>query len=101
MYTVRPEAFAFHLWGLYQAGVRGKALHTSDFGRLLWLDGDGARRTRAHVAEKGWWRFAAIGAHSRLKPGTSLANSVLLPGSDAAGRIHGSILWEGWSTLLS
>lgn len=43
----------------------------------------------------------AVCSGSRVQPGATLSGSLLLPGSVAEGRIADSILWEGWSTLLT
>jgi len=67
-YAVRPEAFCFHLWGLYGTGLRGRALADSPFWRLLLLDGEEARRLIAAVAERGWWKFTKLGAAEEVLP---------------------------------
>jgi hypothetical protein len=67
-YQVRPEAFAFHLWGLYEAGYRGPALLDPDFWRLLLLRRDDLRPTARSLAERGWWRFTSIAGVDELRP---------------------------------
>jgi hypothetical protein len=62
LYTVRPEVFSFHLWGLYENGLRGRALYTTCFWRLLLLAEQEAQHLMTVVAERGWWRLTTLGA---------------------------------------
>jgi hypothetical protein len=67
-YTVRPEVFSFHLWGLYDSGLRGRALYAAPFWRLLLLDEREAHHLATRVAERGWWRFTTLGAAEEMFP---------------------------------
>lgn len=68
IYSVRPEVFSFHLWGLYEAGFRGSALCEAGFWRALLLDTVGARRMVGLVSEHGWWRYTSVGGTEELLP---------------------------------
>lgn len=76
-YRVRAETFGFHLWGLYEAGLRGPELIQSRFWRLLLLNEDEVREAVRSLSERGWWRFAAVGGIEELLP--------------ASGSVHGWI----------
>jgi hypothetical protein len=67
-YAVRPEVFSFHLWGLYDSGLRGRSLHETPFWRLLLLDEREAQQLTAVVAARGWWRLTTLGAAEELLP---------------------------------
>jgi hypothetical protein len=67
-YVVRPEAFAFHLRGLYDAGLRGSALIESPFWRMLLLNEADARQAVRAVVERGWWRHTNVGGVEELLP---------------------------------
>ncbi|MBI3300571.1 MAG: DUF1819 family protein [Deltaproteobacteria bacterium] len=67
-YTVRPEVFSFHLWGLYDSGLRGRALYATPFWRLLLLDEREAQQLTAVVAAQGWWKLTTLGAAEELLP---------------------------------
>jgi hypothetical protein len=67
-YSVRPEAFSFHLWGLYSAGLRGRALHESAFWRFLLLSADEVRPHVQRVAEARWWRLTNVGGVDEIRP---------------------------------
>lgn len=67
-YAVRPEVFSFHLWGLYDSGLRGRSLHESPFWRLLLLDEREAQQLTTVVAARGWWRLTTLGAAEELLP---------------------------------
>jgi hypothetical protein len=67
-YSVRPEAFGFHLWSLHDSGLRGPALARSPFWRLMLLSEDEARQAVKAVAERGWWRYTTIGGVEELRP---------------------------------
>src|SRR2546425_1121241 len=67
-YTVRPEVFSFHLWGLYDSGLRSRALYVTPFWRLLLLDKREAHHLVTRVAERGWWRFTTLGATEEMFP---------------------------------
>jgi len=67
-YTLRAEAFAFHLWGLYDAGHRGSGLTTSPFWRLLFLREPEAREHIRAVVERRWWRFTSVGGIDQVLP---------------------------------
>lgn len=67
-YAVRPEVFSFHLWGLYESGLRGRSLHETPFWRLLLLDEREAQQLTAAVAARGWWRLTTLGAAEELLP---------------------------------
>jgi bacteriophage exclusion system BrxA-like protein len=59
-YDVRPEAFCFHLWGLYGVGVRGDSLYNTPFWRLLLLSAAEARTMLTVVGSRGWWRVRTL-----------------------------------------
>lgn len=67
-YSVRPEAFGFHLWSLHDSGLRGPALVRSPFWRLMLLSEDEAVQAVKAVAERGWWRYTTIGGVEELRP---------------------------------
>ncbi len=67
-YAVRPEVFGFHLWGLYERGLRGAELHRSRFWRLLLLEPPESRRLVVVVADHGWWKFTSAGGTDELVP---------------------------------
>lgn len=67
-YSVRPEAFGFHLWGLYDTGLRGPALARSPFWRLMLLSEDEVRQAVKMVAERAWWQYTVIGGLEELRP---------------------------------
>ena len=67
-YDVRAEAFCFHLWGLYAAGLRSDALYKTPFWRLLLLSEADARRMVALVGARGWWRVRTLGATVEAVP---------------------------------
>jgi hypothetical protein len=67
-YSVRPEVFAFHLWGQYEQGLRGAALHETVFWRLLLLHPLEARRLVGVVADRGWWKFTSAGGADEIVP---------------------------------
>ncbi len=67
-YAVRPEVFAFHLWGQYEDGLRGSALHETPFWRLLLLERTEPRRLAGVVADRGWWKFTAAGGADEIVP---------------------------------
>ena len=70
-YAVRPEAFGFHLRGLYDSGVRGAALIDSPFWRMLLLNEEDARQAFRAVVERGWWRHTNVGGVEELLPSSS------------------------------
>ena len=67
-FVVRPEAFAFHLWGLYDAGLRGRTLRETPFWRLLLLGEDEPRAALRTVADRGWWRYTTVGVVEEIIP---------------------------------
>jgi hypothetical protein len=67
-YAARSEAFGFHLWGLYDHGFRGAALHETSFWRLLLVEPTEARTLVAKLAEQGWWKFTSVGGTEELVP---------------------------------
>lgn len=67
-YAVRPEAFGFHLRGLYDSGLRGSALIDSQFWRMLLLNEEAARQAFRTVVERGWWRHTNVGGVEELLP---------------------------------
>lgn len=67
-YSLRPEAFAFHLWGLYASGLHGTALLDSPFWRLLLLRANQVRPMVRQVAERGWWRLVIVGGVEEVSP---------------------------------
>lgn len=67
-YVVRPEAFCFHLWGLWESGCRGRELVDSNYWRLLLLEAEGARERIRAVAERRWWRINKIGGTEEVLP---------------------------------
>ena len=67
-YAVRPEVFSFHLWGLYDNGLRGRSLHESSFWRLLLLDEREAQQLTVAVAARGWWNLTTLGAAEEILP---------------------------------
>jgi hypothetical protein len=67
-YSVRPEVFAFHLWGQYEQGLRGAVLHETPFWRLLLLHPPEARRLVGVVADRGWWKFTSAGGADEIVP---------------------------------
>jgi hypothetical protein len=67
-YSVRPEVFTFHLWGQYECGLRGVALHESPFWRLLLLQPAEARRLVGAAADRGWWKFTSAGGADEIVP---------------------------------
>jgi hypothetical protein len=67
-YSVRPEAFGFHIRGLYDSGLRGPVLVRSPFWRLMLLGEDEVRQAVKMVAERGWWRYTVIGGLEELRP---------------------------------
>lgn len=67
-YVVRPEVFSFHLWGLYESGLRGRSLHESPFWRLLLLDEREAQQLTVAVAARGWWNLTTLGAAEEILP---------------------------------
>jgi hypothetical protein len=70
-YSLRPEVFSFHLWGLYDAGLRGRALRESPLWRMLLIDENEARLCLRLVADLGWWRFTTLGAAEEVIPAFS------------------------------
>jgi hypothetical protein len=79
-YAARPEAFAFHLWGLYGAGYRGPALLDAAFWRLLLLREDEIRPTVRTLADRGWWRFTSIAGLDELRPAHESLNDWIAHG---------------------
>jgi hypothetical protein len=67
-YSVRPEAFCFHLWGLYDNGLRGSPLHESPFWRGILLQPEDARRMVGLVSDRGWWKFTSLGGTDEVVP---------------------------------
>jgi hypothetical protein len=67
-YAVRPEVFSFHLWGLYESGLRGRSLHETPFWRLLLLDEREAQQLTVAVAARGWWKLTTLGAAEEILP---------------------------------
>jgi hypothetical protein len=67
-YVLRPEVFAFHLWGLYEAGYRGPALLDPTFWRLLLLREGDVRLAARAIADRGWWRFTSVAGVDELRP---------------------------------
>jgi len=67
-YAVRPEAFGFHLIGLYDSGLRGSALIDSPFWRMLLLNEEDARQAFRAVVERRWWRHRSVGGVEELFP---------------------------------
>jgi hypothetical protein len=67
-YAARPEAFAFHLWGLFEQGLRGAALHECGFWRLLLLDAGQTRDMVGRVADRGWWKLTSVGGMDEIVP---------------------------------
>jgi hypothetical protein len=59
-YSVKVEAFTFHLWGLYAAGLRGDGLLVTPFWRALCLTPDGARSLLRDAVGHGWWRSRLV-----------------------------------------
>jgi hypothetical protein len=67
-YEPRSDAFAFHLRGLYDAGVRGDALVDSQFWRCLGLRDGVARGRLADVAAAGWFRVRVVAGVTEVAP---------------------------------
>jgi hypothetical protein len=67
-YAVRPEAFGFHLRGLYDSGIRGSALIDSPFWQMLLLNEQDARQAVRVVVERGWWRHTNVGGVEEMLP---------------------------------
>src|SRR5262249_29214192 len=67
-YSGRPEVFSFHLWGLYDGGLRGRSLYESPFWCLLLLDKQEAQQLTAVIAARGWWRLTTLGAAEEILP---------------------------------
>lgn len=65
---IRPHAFSFHLWGLYQSGVRGRELYESRFWRMALLDRMETRAALAAVVDRGWWRVFTVGSADEVRP---------------------------------
>jgi len=70
-YAVRPEVFSFHLWGLYESGLRGCALYGTPFWRLLLLNEREAYHLATVVAARGWWTFTTLGGVEEISPAFS------------------------------
>lgn len=67
-YAVRPEVVCFHLWGLYDHGLRGPALHETEFWRALLLRDGEARRQIGALADRGWWKFTSLAGTDEIVP---------------------------------
>ncbi len=67
-YSVRSEAFGFHLKALYGSGLRGAPLIRSPFWRMLLLDEEEVRQSVRNVVERGWWRHTTVGGVEELLP---------------------------------
>lgn len=67
-YLLRPEAFSFHLWGLYNSGLRGNALLTDPFWRLLLIRDDEVRGALRTAAGLGFFRFTSVAASDEVIP---------------------------------
>jgi hypothetical protein len=67
-YAVRPEVFSVHLWGLFDHGLRGTALHASPFWQLLLLQPGEPRRLVGVAADRGWWKFTSVGGTDEVVP---------------------------------
>jgi hypothetical protein len=67
-YAVRLEVLGFHLWGLFDRGLRGAALHESSFWRLLLLGPVEARGLIGLAADRGWWKFTSVGGTDEVVP---------------------------------
>jgi hypothetical protein len=70
-YSLRPEVFSFHMWGLYDAGLRGLTLRVSPLWRLLLLDEAEVLLCLRLVTDLGWWRYTTIGSAEEVIPASS------------------------------
>ena len=59
-YSVHAEPFAFHLRGVYDAGLRGTSLVESPFWQSLLLTPAQVRSLLTDVADRGWWRVRSV-----------------------------------------
>jgi hypothetical protein len=67
-YSVRSEAFGFHLRALYDSGLRGAMLVRSPFWRMLLIDENEVRHSVRGVVERRWWRHTIVGGVEELLP---------------------------------
>ena len=67
-YSVRSEAFGFHLRALFDSGLRGAMLVRSPFWRMLLLNEEDVRHSVRGVVERRWWRNIIVGGVEELLP---------------------------------
>lgn len=67
-YDVRPEVLSFHLWGLWNFGLRGRDLFDPAYWKLLLLDEPAAREGVRRVAEQHWWKITSVGGIDEIRP---------------------------------
>ncbi len=68
VYAIRPEVFAFHLWGLWDSGLRGRVLIEHPFWTLLLLRPVEVRPLLDLAVQHGWWRVSLVGDVIEVQP---------------------------------
>lgn len=67
-YGVRAETFSFHLWGLYDQGIRGASIARSPLWRLLLLEESQVEDALGSVSQRGWWSVSRVAFEMRITP---------------------------------